>query len=1009
MVPRRSRRSLVLLLLVFFLIGIGRSRAYAQSTSTAGELRAYSTIYSVGVEWDVLGDNDHDARATLEYRQQGASTWVAALPLVRVDFNGANMLAGSILFLTPQTSYDLRVTLIDPDGGGVTRTTSVATRKLPALPVGGRVLHVAPGSGGGDGSAGNPFRGIAAAQAVARAGDTFLLHGGWYGGRIDFNRPGNASDYLVWKGAGDGEVLMDGINIAASHIWLEGITIRNQAFATLSENAPTNVVVRRCAFYNNHYSVYLQQGGTYWYIADNTIVGDMPSYTESFDGEGIELNSSSGHTVAHNSITNTADGISYPVTNVDMFGNDIFDTSDDGIEIDGGGTNVRIWGNRIHNAAHNSISFQPQTGSPSYIVRNQIVGFIEAPFKFRTTDRFVLLHNTIVGWGSAWWGDAFMCCNDTDLLRVISRNNLWINMNNSTIWNFGWATPTWETDLDYDGFDWSSASVPFTYGGLPRATLGAFAAASGLEQHGRQISRFSCFETFSFPSAPPSPVPAQAMTLNASCPAVDGGAVLPNINNTSYVGGAPDMGAYERGAPVQTYGPREGDQEGGGGPITPPPTAHLVPGTIQAEDFDDAWDATSVNSGGQYRSTPVDIELTADAGGGYNVGWIDSGEWLDFNLDVQAAGTYQVAARVASIYGHATVSALVDGVPVGGAVSVPNTGSWQAWQTITSSGVTLSAGIHRLRLTTGTGAFNLNWLTVNAASTPATGRPVPGVVEAEDFDDGAFWDSTAENYGGQYRSTPVDIEATTDTGGGYNVGWFDAGEWLEYTINVQSAGSYQISARVASPYPWSTVTVVVDGSNVGSALAVPNTGWWQTWQTVTSQAVSLSAGVHALRIYTGTGGLNVNNLTVTSGAVGHAVPGTIEAEDFDEGAFWDSTAENRGGQYRNTAVDIEATADSGGGYNIGWMDPGEWLEYTIQVQSAGVYPISVRVAALSGGSTLTVSIDGAQVGSVLSVPNSGGWQNWRTIQTSGVFLSAGVHRLRLYTGTGAMNVNKITF
>ena len=56
-----------------------------------------------------------------------------------------------------------------------------------------------------------------------------------------------------------------------------------------------------------------------------------------------------------------------------------------------------------------------------YIVRNQIIGNVEAPFKFRTTDRFVLLHNTLVNWGTAWPGDSFMCCNEDHLLRAIDR------------------------------------------------------------------------------------------------------------------------------------------------------------------------------------------------------------------------------------------------------------------------------------------------------------------------------------------------------------------------------------------------------------------------------------------------------------------------------------------------------------------------------------------------------------------------------------------------------------
>jgi hypothetical protein len=167
----------------------------------------------------------------------------------------------------------------------------------------------------------------------------------------------------------------------------------------------------------------------------------------------------SGHTVAHNRITNVADGVSTPRTNVDIFGNDIFDTADDGLELDFGLANVRVWRNRIHNAYHNGISFQPQNSGPWYIVRNQIVGSAEAPFKFRTTDRFVLVNNTIVNFAGE-----MICCSQSHLLRGFLRNNLWISAR-AVRSGTSKALSDWRTDIDYDGFDWGDTAYPLVWGG----------------------------------------------------------------------------------------------------------------------------------------------------------------------------------------------------------------------------------------------------------------------------------------------------------------------------------------------------------------------------------------------------------------------------------------------------------------------------------------------------------------------------------------------------------------
>jgi hypothetical protein len=143
-------------------------------------------------------------------------------------------------------------------------------------------------------------------------------------------------------------------------------------------------------------------------------------------------------------------------------------------------------------------------------------------------------------------------------------------------------------------------------------------------------------------------------------------------------------------------------------------------------------------------------------------------------------------------------------------------------------------------------------------------------IQAENFDTGgesvAYHDTETANNGGQYRtSESVDIQATTDTGGGYNVGWVNAGEWLEYTVNVAAAGTYNLKLRVArQPTGTSTAMVLFGGVDKTGSLTVPSTGGWQTWTDLNRTGVSLPAGPQIMRISMTGGSFNVNWIEITA-------------------------------------------------------------------------------------------------------------------------------------------------
>jgi hypothetical protein len=127
-----------------------------------------------------------------------------------------------------------------------------------------------------------------------------------------------------------------------------------------------------------------------------------------------------------------------------------------------------------------------------------------------------------------------------------------------------------------------------------------------------------------------------------------------------------------------------------------------------------------------------------------------------------------------------------------------------------------------------------------------------------------------------------------------------------------------------------------------------------------------------------------------------SLPGTIEAARFDDGghevAYSDRSTGNAGTMFRSTNVDI--TTSSEGGYLVGWTEAGEWLVYSVSVQAAGPYRLQLRVASAGPGGTLHVEIDGTDATGPLTVPDTGGWQRWRTIEAP-LALTAGRHQLKV--------------
>ncbi|WP_081670930.1 carbohydrate-binding protein [Sporocytophaga myxococcoides] len=147
-------------------------------------------------------------------------------------------------------------------------------------------------------------------------------------------------------------------------------------------------------------------------------------------------------------------------------------------------------------------------------------------------------------------------------------------------------------------------------------------------------------------------------------------------------------------------------------------TPWSIPGMIEAEHYDVGGEGfafheanTNGNEGlAALRNDEVDVETTMDVSGSYNVGYILSGEWLEYTVNVTATDKYDLNLRVAADGSGRTFHLEMDNVDITGDIIVPNTGGWQKWETITVPGIDLTSGQKIMRIVFESDYMNLNWV-----------------------------------------------------------------------------------------------------------------------------------------------------------------------------------------------------------------------------------------------------------------------------------------------------------
>lgn len=358
-------------------IALALAAAQSRDAVQAGEFRVEPpTLHCLGFEWRIEGDDNRNASVAVEYRKAGAREWRAALPLLRIgdekvwrarehlEYWTPRMFAGSLFDLEPETAYECRLTMADPDGVGGTavQVVTVTTRGEPKIPEGGRTLHVYPPDYAGPREQPS-FNGLKEAyygpgrgdwsvvrERPVRPGDVILVHAGLYkADRLDYVNPyeipfdgtyvltidGTPEKPIVIKAAGDGEAIFDGAGCfrlfdvtGADYTHFEGLTIRNTDIAFYAGLKDvigcTGLTVRRCRMEDVGIGVVTQWAGSKnFYIADNVIVGrDDPHRLVGWAGAAVGRYKPSplksyfgvkvygqGHVICHNSVSYFHDGI----------------------------------------------------------------------------------------------------------------------------------------------------------------------------------------------------------------------------------------------------------------------------------------------------------------------------------------------------------------------------------------------------------------------------------------------------------------------------------------------------------------------------------------------------------------------------------------------------------------------------------------------------------------------------------------------------------------------------
>jgi hypothetical protein len=139
----------------------------------------------------------------------------------------------------------------------------------------------------------------------------------------------------------------------------------------------------------------------------------------------------------------------------------------------------------------------------------------------------------------------------------------------------------------------------------------------------------------------------------------------------------------------------------------------------------------------------------------------------------------------------------------------------------------------------------------------------------------------------------------------------------------------------------------------------------------------------------------------------------VEFENYDVGgpgvSFQDNDPENQGNHYRKDGIDIKASKPSGNGAVVGFTQNGEWMEYTVNVQKAGDYRLSLAYATPEAGRRVRLTWNGKPLGEAITFVPTASWDDLKTVSASTVSLPQGDGVLRVTVESGPVDLDRLEF